>query len=228
MAERPTACEAWQADLAGWLSAQLPPDREAPLADHLAGCETCRAEADSLLAVAAVLLGTDPESSNGGADQRAVRHQPPPDLGDRILAAVAATERRGRSVRIGLGLLLAAAAIAAFLVVRIDRSPDPFPGDAVAFTVTPPGSEVTAVLSPDDGGTLVQLTATGLEPDVTYALWMSAPDATWQDRVPAGTFRPNEEGRVDATLHCAYPPNKYARVWATTPEGEVALDTKRE
>ncbi len=62
MAEPPARLRPeWQEDLAGWLVAQLPPDDEAALAAHLDGVPTCRAEADSLLAVAAVRLAADPD-----------------------------------------------------------------------------------------------------------------------------------------------------------------------
>ncbi len=59
--------------------------------------------------------------------------------------------------------------------------------------------------------------ATGLDPDVTYALWLSPPDGTWDDRVAAGTlddrvaagtFRPNEYGEVDVRLRSALPVNR--------------------
>ena len=95
MADRSLACHDWQEHLAGWLMAQLDPDAEAALREHLAGCPTCQAEADSLLAVAAVSLGADP----GGEPWQARRDaSPPSDLADRIVARVAA-ERRGRWAR---------------------------------------------------------------------------------------------------------------------------------
>ena len=92
MADPSLACAEWQEDLAGWLVAQLDPEAEVALVEHLAGCRACQAEAESLLAVAAVSLGADP----GGEPWHARRDaSPPPDLADRIVARVAA-ERRGR------------------------------------------------------------------------------------------------------------------------------------
>ena len=90
MPELPVACAVWREHLAEWLVAQVGPADEAALADHLAGCERCSAEADSLLAVVAVSLGADP----GGEPWRRMDDDPPPaDLADRIVARVA-TERR--------------------------------------------------------------------------------------------------------------------------------------
>jgi hypothetical protein len=82
------------------------------------------------------------------------------------------------------------------------------------------------VIAEEGSGTLVELIATGLDPDVTYALWLSPADGTWEDRVAAGTFRPDADGEVDVRLRCALPVEEYGRAWATTPEGEIALDTK--
>ena len=74
MAERPLACEAWQPTLAGWLMAQLPPEEEAQLVAHLEGCPACRAEADSLMHVAALTLGADAGAqASGEASARVAR-----------------------------------------------------------------------------------------------------------------------------------------------------------
>jgi hypothetical protein len=102
----------------------------------------------------------------------------------------------------------------------------PLQGEEVAFTRVPSGATVEAVIADERSGSLVQLIASGLDPDVTYALWLSPPEGTWDDRVAAGTFRPDEHGEVDVRLSCALPADETGRVWATTPEGEIALDTK--
>lgn len=221
MAERPAACPEWRDDLAGWLVAQLPPEREADLAEHLATCAVCRAEADSLLAVTAVSLAADPAPVGGG------REVPSAELGDRIAARVAAERRARRVLTAGL-VAVASAAAAIVVVIAVQRAddPDPIRGAEVAFTVVPPGAAVDAVIGADDEGSIVQLTASGLDPDVTYALWLSPPDGGWEDRVAAGTFRPDEDGEVDERLRCALPIAEYGRAWATTPEGEIALDTE--
>jgi hypothetical protein len=223
MPEHPPACAEWQEQLAAWVVAQIEPSDEARLEGHLATCAACRAEAGSLLAVSALVLsgGPDPERAGaGGAD-------PPADLGLRIQGRIARERRSRRAVVAGLVALAgAAAAVVLVLALRGDPGVEPLPGDEVAFTVIPDGAEVEAVLAPDADGSVVQLTARGLDPEVTYALWLSPPDGGWEDRIPAGTFRPEDDGTVDARLRCALSVEDYGRAWATTPEGEIALDTK--
>lgn len=222
MAERPMACAEWQEDLAGWAVAQLDPAREALLAAHLESCATCRAEAHSLLTVAAVSLAADPDGPVTGAEE------PPPELAERIAASIAAERRTTRARRGGvIALASAAAAIAAVIVLQRDSGPPPLQGEEVAFTVVPAGASAHAVIADEERGSLVQLTASGLDPEVTYALWLSPPGGTWDDRVAAGTFRPDEDGDVDVRLRCALEVDEYGRVWATTPDGDIALDTKR-
>lgn len=237
MTERGPACAAWQEDLAGWLVAQLDPECERALDAHLESCATCRAEADSLLATTAVSLSVDPDDevtlAQGPAEAVASivgSEDPPAAMREHVVAAVSA-ERRARW-RVYAGLAAVAGAVAAVVAVVSaglllrDSIPD-VKGERVAFTVAPSGVRASVVVAPDDaGGSLVQLVATGMDPRVTYALWMSPPKGSWGDRVAAGTFRPDADGDVDVRLRCALAPDEYARVWATTPEGTVALDTQ--
>jgi hypothetical protein len=221
---RPLACPEWRDDLAGWLVAQLPPDREAALAAHLDGCDVCRAEAESLLAVAAVSLATDTDAP------AAVGLEPPPrHLGERIVASVAAERRHRSRLRAGFVVLAGAAAtvVAVIALGSGGGGPEPLEGEEVAFAVVPPGGRAEAVLAADDGGgTVVELTATGLDPDVTYALWLTPPGGGWDDRVAAGTFRPDDDGTVDTRLRSSLPVEEYGRAWATTADGKIALDTE--
>jgi hypothetical protein len=220
--EIPAACPEWQDDLSGLLVAQLAPDREALLREHLAVCERCRAEAESLQGVAAVSLAM-PVPPLGSPTVPA--DAPPPDLGERVLAAVGAERRARRGVRAGLVALVAAAVLVTG-AVAVNRAGQSLEGEPIAFAVQPAGASVSAVLAADDGDSVVELAATGLDPEVTYALWLSPPGGGLDDRVPAGTFRPDATGRVDARLRSALPPDRYGRAWATTPDGDVALDTQ--
>jgi hypothetical protein len=238
MGEHREACPEWQEDLAAWVVAQLGPDRERALDEHLRSCAVCRAEAESLLAVSAVALSTDggpiaddagwaPMADVGAAALRSVEG-PPSGLGERILVSVHAERRARRAARAAV-VALATVAAAVVAVVALSRGGDPAPleGEQIAFTVVPAGASAQAVVAPDDEqGSIVQLTASGLDPAVTYALWLSPPDGTWDDRVAAGTFRPDADGEVDVRLRCAMAPDDYGRAWATTPDGKIALDTK--
>lgn len=224
-AEHPTACPEWQDDLAAWLMAQVRPEREALLDAHLRTCPTCQDEAQSLLAVTAVTLAADVDPVDPAHDDAATV-RPPAELGRRIDATIAAQRRRRWWSRAGLAAVAGAAAVLAVAVLVDDPGPDPVHGEPVAFAVMPPGASARAVVGAEADGSLVELVADGLEPATTYALWLSPPGATWEDRVAAGTFRTDEDGAVSARLACALPADLLGRVWVTSPEGEIALDTE--
>ena len=219
MAERPLACDAWQASLAGWVVAQLSPDEEAALLAHLETCGACRAEADSLFDVAAVLLGTD-------TGDVTTAERPPADLGDRIARRVARERRARRAGRVTLAMSAAAAAVVVAVVMTRDPSSEPERGEPVVFAREVGGADASAVVAPEGEGSVVHLVAQGLDPDVTYSLWLTPPGGGYLDRVAAGTFRPDDDGRVDAELRSALPAEEMGRVWATTPEGGIVLDTE--
>jgi hypothetical protein len=238
MGEHPEACPSWQEDIAAWVVAQLAPARERALEEHLASCPACRAEADSLLAVSAVALATEPapvgqepgwSSLVGRSHQRAEVVDGPPDgLGERIVGSIQ-SERRARRVARAAVVALATAAAAVVAVVALSRGGEPAPldGEQLEFSVVPAGASAHSLVCADDERcSVVQLTATGLDPEVTYALWLSPPAGTWDDRIAAGTFRPEADGTVDVRLRCAMAPDEYGRAWATTPDGTIALDTK--
>jgi Putative zinc-finger len=219
MAERPLACEEWQPVLAGWLVAQLSPDEEERLAAHLDGCPSCRVEAGSLMHVAALTLGAE-------AGAVASDDPPPADLGDRIVARVARERRARRAGQVALAMSAAAAAVLAGTLVTRDGGEPALRGEPVSFVRQASGVDASAVLAPDGGGSLIELTATGLDPNLTYSLWLTPPGGSYADRIPAGTFRPDGDGEVDVRLRCALPADEMGRAWATTPEGDVALDTE--
>ena len=154
---------------------------------------------------------------------------PPDDLADRISRRIR-RERRGHLVRRSLvaaaGVAAAVALVVGALALRPDGGLAPVQGKHFAFVDALAGAHGSAVVGKDDGrGSVVQLTATGLDPATTYALWLTPPGGTYADRIPAGTFRPRADGRIDVRLHCALPVDKVGRVWATTPDRQVALDT---
>jgi hypothetical protein len=220
MAEHVEACAEWQEDLAGWLVAQLSPERETALDEHLASCATCRAEREHLLAVAAVTLVGDPFGA-----ARTPMLPVSADLGDRIVGQIAAERRARRWVRTTVAMVGAAAvALVAIVATRPNPTP-PLQGEAVTFVVQPAGVEAAAVVARDGEGSLVELTATGLDPDTTYALWLTPPGGGYPERVAAGTFRPNDRGEVDERLHSALPADEMGRVWVTDPSGAITLDT---
>lgn len=225
MADHLEPCAEWRDDVAAWALAQITPDREAALDAHLATCAACRAEADELLAVAAVALSFDAAPLAG---DEPVAAPAPPELGDRIVTRVRA-ERRARSARRAVIAGVGAAAAAAVLVtvVAVSGSSGPgrrLEGEHFAFVTVPVGAVVDAVVAPDGQGSQVQLVASGLDPETTYALWLTPPGGTYPDRVAAGTFRPDVDGNVDVILKSAIATDSVGRVWATDLDG-VVFDT---
>ena len=219
MAERPLACEAWRPALAGWLVAQLPPDEEAALLGHLDACATCRAEADSLLHVTALTLGADAGTSPAS-------EAPSIGLGDRIVARVARERRARRAGRLALVASGAAAAVVTAALVTRDPGEPSLRGEPVAFVHEAEGVDASAVVAPEESGSIMELTVSGLDPDTTYSMWLTPPGGDWTDRVAAGTFRPDDDGEVEVRLHCSLPAHRMERAWATTPDGDIALDTE--
>jgi hypothetical protein len=241
MAEPRVACLEWQDDIAAWVMAQAEPERESALVAHLAVCDRCREEAESLLAVAAVSLATDPDALGPlveppvEADQLRIyddeaQADPPHDLADRISARIRGERRRHalrRSALVAVGAAAAAIVVVVALGMRPDGGTAPLQGRHFAFAHVPAGAEADAVVANDDvHGSLVQLKARGLDPSTTYALWLTPPGGGYADRVPAGTFRPDHDGEVDQQLHSALPASAVGRVWATTPDRQIVLDTR--
>jgi hypothetical protein len=241
MGEPRVACLEWQDDIAAWVMAQGAPEREEALVAHLARCDRCRDEAQSLLAVAAVGLATDPDAQGPLVEPPVeVEHlptaeddlpvEPPVDLADRISARIRG-ERRRHLLRRSMLVAVGAAAAAIVLVVALGLRPDggaaPLHGRHFAFAHVPAGATAEAVVANDQArGSLVELKATGLDPAMTYALWLTPPGGRYEDRVPAGTFRPDGDGAVDVRLRSALSTTKVGRVWATTPDRKIVLDTR--
>jgi hypothetical protein len=120
----------------------------------------------------------------------------------------------------------AAAAVVAGVFVTRDAGDGPLRGEPVSFVREAAGVDASAVVARDEGGSLIELTASGLDPAVTYSLWLTPPGGGYADRVAAGTFQPDDDGEVDVRLRCSLPPEEMGRAWATAPDGEITLDTE--
>src|SRR4051812_26147649 len=110
------SCREWREALGAYALGHLPDEERAGLEAHLEGCADCRAESESLLAIAQRLPHADP-ARFGPAPV------PPSELGQRIATTIGAerrSKRRHRRLRLGLGLSGAAAvATAAVLAIFV-------------------------------------------------------------------------------------------------------------
>lgn len=187
----------------------------AELERHLEGCETCRAEAAELRAVAALL--PDPGRGQEAAQDRPPASlsdplpTPPPDLEDRVVDAVLPGGRgAGRQTawrRIGGGVAAAAAAVVAVVVgisLFLDRDgggpPELGEEEPIAFSEAPRGVSTEAAVVAHTWGTEVVLEVEGLEAGEVYAVNVEREAGS---PVPAGTFVSVEGDPVECRLNGA-------------------------
>jgi hypothetical protein len=187
-------CRIWRERLGALVLDQLGPEERAATEAHLEGCPGCRAEADALAPMAAVLRRADPE-------RLAPHPTPPPGLADRIARRISAerSKARRRRVRIGLGMGAAAAAATAAVLLALSLTGSPNstgPLQEVAFRHLPKNVSVSATLAPRPWGSDVRLKVRGFRPGTLCTVWLRSRDGT---RIPAGSFRYVYAGETDAT-----------------------------
>jgi anti-sigma-K factor RskA len=174
-----------------WLGAfalgHLDPEQQAWVRAHLDRCAECRREAGELERVVAVLPLVDPDRIGARAEPA-----PPAELLDEVFDRIHLEAlEHGRVARrtVGRRTAAVAAALVALLVAATlgtDRGPgDPAP-QVVSMQAARTGVVGEAVIHDDPQSTWVELTAAGLSPGETYAVWFE--DSTTGDRAPLGTF----------------------------------------
>jgi anti-sigma factor RsiW len=145
----------------------LDTDEAAGVQAHLDGCADCRAELAELRSVVGPLSRVDPDSLDTATPT------PPPDLGDRIVAA-ARRERPPRPDRrpggrvaglVAAGALLVAVAGGAGYLVGSD---DGVPREAVTIEAAAPGIDAAAQAIPHTWGVEITLEADGFRPGAVY------------------------------------------------------------
>jgi|SRR5215211_1804584 hypothetical protein len=178
-------CRVWRERLGALALGQLSPEERAATEAHLEGCPDCRAEAESLAPMAAVLRRADPKRLKPTPT-------PPPELVDRITRRIGAERRNTRRRRIRVGFGLAAAAAAATAAVLLALSLTGAPNDTgqtvqtVAFRHLPKDVSVSASLEPRPYGSDVRVSVHGFRPGTLCMVWLRSRDGT---KVPAGSFR---------------------------------------
>jgi len=193
-------CREWRELLGAYALGHLEGDERAGLEAHLDGCAQCRAELASLEPVALMLPHADP-ARFGPAPQ------PPPELGQRVAATIAAERERGekrRRRRFG-GFALggaAAAAVAAVLLLFVfgggEQSAQP--EQQVRFAGLPAGIAIDATLKPHAYGTEIHMYVHGVPSGTLCRVWLRGPNGA---SYPAGTFRYRWGDDSDAVLSSA-------------------------
>jgi len=180
----PDRCREWRHLLGAYALGDLDAGERAGLEAHLESCPECRAEAESLGAVAQLLPLADPDRFGRPAPQ------PSALLGERIAAAIGnegRARRRRRHRRFGLtltGAAVAAAAALAIFVLPGDGGADP--AQHVEFAALPPGIHIGATLEPHAYGTEIRVYVRGIRSGTLCRVSLVGPRGA---RVPAGTFR---------------------------------------
>lgn len=180
-------CRHRKEELGAYALGHLSDEDRIALEAHLEGCSSCRAEADSLLAVSRLLPHADPERFGPAP-------QPPAELGKRIAATIGSerrSKRRRRRLRFGLGFGGAAAAatatamvVLAILVLSSDSEGGP--EQHVAFRALPSGVKIAATLEPQAFGTEIHMYVKGVSSGTLCRVYMRGPGG---ENVSAGTFR---------------------------------------
>lgn len=207
---------------------------------HLDGCPACRAELVDLQTVLPDLRSVDLRALGGPAT-------PPPDLGQRILAAVASEaelrdRRTGRAAarrtRHRLAVSGVAAGVAALLVVaglQVGRATAPeqvraqtpatpapvVPMEPVALAAPDAAVSVQkAVLIPHTWGVEMRFVASGLARGTTYQAWFVAVDGR---RLPAGEFLGTGDKPLTCNMQAALLRPDARQFLVTDPAGRTVL-----
>ena len=173
------------------------------------------ADERSLEHLGRALAGLDPELvDDAGA--------PPDDLGDRVVSHVK-TERslaRRRRLLIALGAVAASAAAVVIVVALTVGGDEQDKSNRVAFEVKPAESIAWFVLTDIGDDTEIELGVGGLEPGVTYWVWLA--NASNQGMI-AGTFT-GTSWEHTMTFTAGLDLEAAARIWVSGPDDEVVLD----
>ena len=217
-------------DVAAYVAGLLDGEAARAFEAHLATCARCQAEARELEPTATLLAGA-----------AGPLPAPPPELAARTLLAVQQADRtpehprRGRSVarpwRERLAwrpLALAGAAAFALLAVTLiagDRRGST-PDVEVVATLRAPGGQSAAVSVTKTGiGRVIRFNTRDLPILPTgqyYELWWVGPgDRRGRpNRISAGTFHPDEQGRSQVQFAAAVDPARYRGIAVTAEPGD--------
>ena len=190
-------CRDRRESLGAYALGQLRGAERVALEAHLEGCAECRAELASLEPVARMLPHADPSRFESAP-------QPPPELGARIAARIAAERRQDRRRRRlfgGFALGGATAALAAALAIFVlPGGGSSTPQKHVAFASLPKGVKIGATLEPHAYGTSIHMYVHGIASGTLCRVSLRGPGGV---TYPAGTFRYRWGEDSDAVLSSA-------------------------
>jgi anti-sigma factor RsiW len=193
-------CRDWRELLGAHALGRLEGDERAGLGAHLEGCARCRAELALLQPVAQMLPRADPARFEAAAPQ------PPPELGARIAATIAAERREGERRRrrrlggVAIGGAAAALAAALLAIFVLGGGSGGQPERHVAFTSLPEGVSIDATLEPHAYGTEIHVYVHGVASGTLCRVSLHGPGGA---SYPAGTFRYRWGDDSDAVLSSA-------------------------
>jgi anti-sigma factor RsiW len=198
-------CREWRERLGPWALGHGDAAERAAVESHLAECEHCRAEAESLRRVGEALVYAN-------IDQVGARPTPSPAVWDRIEAAVRHDRRRRR------GLLVAAAAALAAVVIGGVLLLQPPPSRDVTLSAA---GELTgsAALRSKSWGTEIAMEVTVFDGSL-YNVWLERSDGS---RVPAGSFRGVDDRQLEVTLASSLDLSETEAIGISTPDGDTVL-----
>jgi anti-sigma-K factor RskA len=229
-----TECVEIHVDLGDYLLGRLDEEGRAFVEEHLGSCERCRAAAAELEATAALLA------------RAAAPVAPPADLEQRTLSTVRALaegnperlEAAGARPRVRLprwswprrlalvGTAAAALAVGVLGGMLLDGDPG-LPGsrELDATLTSPSGATATARVQMTGIGRVVEFRTDDLpilRKGEYYELWFvgSGDRRGKPNRISAGTFHPDEDGRSNVRFAAAVDPAKYPRLAVTAEPGD--------
>jgi anti-sigma-K factor RskA len=199
-------------DLAGYVLGALDPGETAAFEQHLAGCDTCRAEVDELQGL--------PELMERAAPPIEV----PPGLRQRTFAAVErAAGARRRAPLLRLVAVAAALMVALLGGVVVSQLGGGGRGQVIELALAAPEGgpgRATAEIRRVDGGVAIDMQVSGLAPNPpgsVYECWFVGPGDTLEqpNRVSAGTFTVGADGRASLRMHSAADLETFPRMGVT-------------
>jgi putative zinc finger protein len=201
-------CREIRVSLGAHALGRLSGGERATVEGHLAGCAECRAELESLGAVARLLSLADPARIT----------TPPPRplgrLGERITETIgaemaareerqAARSRSRRRRRLGFafgGVAAVAAAAVLAIAILVAGGGQGAPEQQIDFTDVPQGVEIDAALQPHGFGTEIQMYVSGVRSGTLCRVFLEGEDGR---RYQAGSFRYRWGDETHATLGSA-------------------------